>query len=151
MFGHCYDEDGNEIFYGELIISRSGLGWPTIVKPEFYGSAAPKGHPDFCELKWESLRKKPSGKYYVDVKGKKARNRFVVFLEKNGFKCDVSKTTSRESTIDSRFPVTVDIGRKKYGHMGNTTCAAAAATSKVIITAEVFFIQYESVSGVVIV
>ena len=151
VFGHCYDEDGNEIFYGELIISRSGLGWPTIVKPEFYGSAAPKGHPDFCELKWESLRKKPSGKYYVDVKGKKARNRFVVFLEKNGFKCDVSKTTSRESTIDSRFPVTVDIGRKKYGHMGNTICAAAAANSKAIMSVEDFMIHYEILCGVVIV
>ena len=91
---------------------------------------------------WKKIYSK-NGKYYVDVKGRKARTRFVVFLEKNGFKCDVSKTTSRESTIDSRFPVTVDIGRKKYGHMGNTICAAAAATSKAIMSVEDFMIHYE--------
>lgn len=151
VFGTCYDEEGNEIFYGELKIIKSGLGWPTIVKPECFGLTVPKGKPDFSKLVWERTRKKPSGYYYVDVRGKKERIGFVVFLEKNGFTCDDSATVSRDSTIASRFPITVDIGRKKYGHMGNTICAAAAATSKVIISPEVFFIQYESLSGVVIV
>lgn len=151
IFGACYDEEGNEIFYGELKVIKSGLGSPTIVKPECFGVTAPKGRPDFYRLNWERARKKPSGYFLVDVRGNKERLSFIVFLEKNGFKCDDSATVSRESTIESRFPITVDIGRKKYGHMGNTTCAAAAATSKMLISAEVFFIQYESVSGVVIV
>ena len=151
VFGSCYDEEGKEVFYGELTIRKSGLGWPTIVKPECFGLTAPKGHPDFCNQKWESVRKKTSGKYYVDVRGEKERHSFIIFLEKNGFKCDVSATTSRESTIDSRFPIIVDIGLKKYGHIGNTTCAAAAATSKAIIPAEDFFVLYEIVSAVVIV
>ena len=151
VFGSCYDEEGNEIFYGELKISKSGLGWPTIVKPEFFESVVSKGHPDFSKLKWESTRKKPSGKYYVDVRDKKERHSFIVFLEKNGFKCDVSATVSRESTLASRFPIEVDIGHKKYGRIGNTTCAAAAVTSKAVIPAEEFYILYEIVSGVVIV
>ena len=151
VFGSCYDEEGNEIFYGKLKISKSGLGWPTIVKPEFFGSVVPKGHPDFCKLKWESTRKKPSGKYYVDVRDKKERHSFVVFLEKNGFRCDVSEAVNRESTIVSRFPIIVDLGNKKYSHIGNTTCAAAAVTSKVVIPAEEFYIIYEIVSAIVIV
>ena len=151
VFGYCFDEEGNEIFYGELKVIKSGLGWPIIEKPECFGVTPPKGHPNFSELKWESARRKPSGKYYVDVRDKKERIDFIVFLEKNGFKCDVSETTSRESTIESRFPITVDVGRKKYGHIGNTTCAAAAVSSNAVISAESFYIHYEIASGVVIV
>ena len=151
VFGYCFDEEGNEIFYGELKISKSRLGWPTILKPECFGSVVLKGAPDFDRLKWSSARNKSSGKYLVDVRGKKERHSFIVFLEKNGFRCADSATTNRESTIDSRFPITVDIGRKKYGHIGNTTCAAAAVSSKAIIPAEEFYILYEIVSAVVIV
>ena len=151
VFGYCFDEEGNEIFYGELKISKSRLGWPTILKPECFGSVVLKGAPDFDKLKWTSKRKKSSGKYLVDVRGKKDRYSFIVFLEKNGFKCADSASASRESTIDSRFPITVDIGRKKYDHMGNTTCAAAAVSSKAVIPAEEFYILYEIVSAVVIV
>ena len=151
IFGCCYDEEGNKIFYGELKISKSRLGWPTILKPECFGSVVLKGAPDFDKLKLASARKKSSGKYLVDVRGKKERHSFIVFLEKNGFKCADSPTTNRESTIDSRFPITVDIGRKKYGHIGNTTCAAAAVSSKSVIPAEEFYILYEIVSAVVIV
>jgi hypothetical protein len=100
---------------------------------------------------WKNARKKPCGYYRVDVRDKKERLDLIVFLEKNGFKCDESETVSRESTIASRFPITVDVGRKKYGHMGNTTCAAAAAASRITISAEVFYIRYEIESGVVIV
>ena len=146
VFGTCYDEEGKEIYYGELFIRKSGLGWPTIVKPECFGLTAPKGLPDFGKLKWDSMSKKAIGTYYVDVRDKKERNRFIVFLEKNGFKSD-----DREGTIESKFPITVDIDRKVYGHMGNATCAAGAASSKVLITAEKFFVLYEIVSSVVIV
>lgn len=151
VFGFCYDEEGKEVFYGELTIRRSGLGWPTILKPECFGLTAPKGQPDFCKLKWKSTRNKPSGKYYVDVRDKNERLSFILFLAKNGFRCDDSEAINRESTIDSRFPIEVDIGHKKYGHIGNTTCAAAAATSKAIMSVEDFMIHYEIVSSVVIV
>ena len=151
VFGSCYDEEGNEIFYGELKIVKSGLGLPTIVKPECFATVVFGGKPNFVKLDWERARKKPCGYYYVDVRDKKERLDLIVFLEKNGFKCDDSASVSRESTIASRFPITVDVGRKKYGHMGNTTCAAAAAASRITISAEVFYIRYEIESGVVIV
>ena len=151
VFGYCYDEEGNEIFYGELKVIKSGLGWPTIVKPECFGLTASKGQPNFSELRWGSTKKKPGGNCYVDVRGREKRTDFVVFLEKNGFMCDVSVTTSRESTIDSRFPFTVDIGHKKYGHMGNTTCAAAAASAKKVISLEEFLQFYESSGELMIV
>ena len=151
IFGTCYDEDGNEIFYGELTVSKVGPGWPIIVKPECFGSTEPKGKPDFSKRKWESTRRKPGGKYYVDVRDKTERQNFIVFLEKNCFKCDETETVSRKSTLESRFPIVVDVGRKRYSHMGNATCAAAAASSKALISAEDFFIRYEIESGVVIV
>ena len=150
VFGTCYDEEGNEIFYGELQIKKSGLGWPTIIMPDCFGSVVPKGHPDFCKLEWESTRKKRS-KYYVDVRGKEERLCLIVFLEKNGFKCDISEAINRESTIESRFPIIVDTGNKRYSHIGNTTCAAAAVSSRRVIPVEEFYILYEIVSGVVIV
>lgn len=151
VFGYCFDEEGNEIFYGELKVKISGLGWPTIVKPECFGATVPKGHPDFSKLKWESAREKPHGNFYVDVRGREKRIDFVVFLEKNGFICDVSVTTNRESTIESRFPITVDVEHKKYGHMGNTTCAAAAVSARKIMTVDDFHMFYESLGELVIV
>ena len=151
VFGYCYDEDGKELFYGELTVRKSGLGWPTIVKPEYFGLTEPKGKPDFIKHKWESTRRKPYGKYYVNVRGKKERKCFIDFLERNGFKCEDTTDSSRENTMDSRFPITVDIGHKKYDHMGSITCAAAAATAKVIISAEEFYVLYEIVSALVIV
>ena len=40
----------------------------------------------------------------------------------------------RDGTIASLFPIKVDIDGKVYGHIGNVTCAAAAATSKRMCT-----------------
>ena len=92
-----------------------------------------------------------TGRYFVRISGKAAREDFVVFLEKNGFTCAENESRNRESTIDSRFPLTVDLGRKEYGHIGNTTCAAAAAASGKLITVKEFMSLYEIVNPVVIV
>lgn len=147
IFGCCYDEDGNEFFYGELTIKLvGGLSYPKIEKPECYGSIEPKGYPEFYDRKWNKEERKTCGEYYVKIRGKKARRSFIVMLEKNGFKSE-----DREGAIDSKFPITVDIDRKVYGYMGNATSAAGAASSRVLITAEKFFVLYEIVSSVVIV
>ena len=45
----------------------------------------------------------------------------------------------------------MDLGRKEYGHIGNTTCAAAAAASGKLITVKEFMSLYEIVNPVVIV
>lgn len=92
-----------------------------------------------------------TGRYFVRISGKAAREDFVIFLEKNGFTCAENGSKSRESTIGSRFPLTVDLGRKEYGHIGNTTCAAAAAASGKLITVKEFMSLYEIVNPVVIV
>ena len=99
---------------------------------------------------WQKIYSK-RGKLFVRISDKKARKDLIMFLEKNGFVCAENESRSRESTIDSRFPLTVDLGRKEYGHIGNTTCAAAAAASGKLITVKEFMSLYEIVNPVVIV
>ena len=99
---------------------------------------------------WQKIYSK-RGIYFVRISDKKARKDLIMFLEKNGFACAENESRSRESTIESRFPLTVDLGRKEYGHIGNTTCAAAAAASGKLITVKEFMSLYEIVNPVVIV
>ena len=80
---------------------------------------------------------------YVDERDKQERGVFIEYLEKNGFKCDEDEVTTRQSTIDSKFPITVDAGNKLYGHLHNVTCSAAAVTTGRIITAAEFKEKYE--------
>ena len=75
---------------------------------------------------------------YVDERDSQKRQVFIEYLEKHGFKCDEDEVTTRQSTIDSKFPITVDVGNKLYGHLHNVTCSAAAVTSGRIITAAEF-------------
>lgn len=84
------------------------------------------------------------GIYYVKVKGEQERKSFIEYLEKHGFKCDEDEVTTRQSTIDSIFPITVDTLHKKYGHLHNVTCSAAAATSARLVSAAEFIEKYEA-------
>ena len=84
------------------------------------------------------------GIYYVDVRDKKERQIFIEHLEKHGFNCDEDEVTTRQSTIDSIFPITVDTLHKKYGHLHNVTCSAAAATSARLVFAAEFIEKYET-------
>ena len=79
----------------------------------------------------------------VVPRDKQARQVFIEYLEKHGFKCDEDEITSRQSTIDSKFPITVDAVNKMYGHLHNVTCSAAAVTSGRIITSAEFIETYE--------
>ena len=81
---------------------------------------------------------------YVDVRDKKERQIFIEYLEAHGFKCDEDEVTTRQSTIDSIFPITVDALHKKYGHLHNVTCSAAAATSGRFVSAAEFIEKYET-------
>ena len=82
--------------------------------------------------------------YYVKEKGKQARQAFIEYLEAHGFKCDEDEVTTRQSTIDSIFPITVDTLHKKYGHLHNVICSAAAATSARLVSAAEFIEKYET-------
>ena len=150
-FGTCYDEDGNEIYYGELTIRKLGLmGFPKIVKPEEYGSIPPKGAPDFERRVWESVNYKPSGIFFVKAKGKE-RADLVCFLERNGFKCEEDDVTTRESTIASRFPVEVRFENKEYGHLHTVTCSSAAEASRKTLRVDEFMEVFELSFGLMIV
>ncbi len=99
---------------------------------------------------WQKIYSK-RGKFFVRISDKKARKDLIMFLEKNGFACAENESRCRESTIESSFPLTVDLGRKEYGHIGNTTCAADASASGKLITVKEFMSLYEIVNSVVIV
>ncbi len=151
-FGSCCDEDGNEYFYGELTVALVGSRFsPVIEKPECYGAIKSIDHPDFDELIWHRKVKKLRGEYHVKISGKSARKEFVDLLEKNGFKNKDSEPDGIKKTIDSKFPIVINVSRKEYETIGNTTCAAAAASSKVLITAKDFLLLYEIMNSLVIV
>ena len=150
-FGYCYDEDANEMYYGEVFIYEGHREIPVVRRPECYGLVVPTGAPDFMTMTWKSGGRKPEGKYYARPRGKKARTNFIEFLEKNGFTCEVDELTSRESTIESKFPVVVDLDRKVYGHLHTTTSAAAAATSRMVMPVDRFCSFFECVYSYVIV
>ena len=75
----------------------------------------------------------------VKVKGEQERQAFIKYLEKHGFKCDEDEVTTRQSTLDSKFPITVDAGNKLYGHLHKITCSAAAATSARLVSTAEFY------------
>lgn len=141
-FGTCYDEDGNEIFYGELTIEKTGMGFPKIVKPEEYGSITPKGRPDFSKGDWVKEHEGPQGIHYVKAKGEE-RIELIEFLEKNGFKCEDSDITTKESTISSKFPVKIDFKHMEYGHIHTATGSAAAEASRKTMPVDEFMFIFE--------
>ena len=92
---------------------------------------------------------------YIGFLGKAKTERLayresVALLEKNGFKCKEDGPEGRENTVGSRFPISIDVDRKLYGHVGSTLCAAAASSS-VLISAEDFIAVFEVMSSLVIV
>ncbi len=81
--------------------------------------------------------------YYVKPSDKDKRKELVDYLEFKGFECREDEITSKQSAIESSYPLIVDITRKLYGHLHNTTCAAGAASKKKIISAEEFYALYK--------
>jgi len=150
-FGTCYDEDGNEFFYGEIDIYTGHIEYPVVRIPQCYGPLIPKGAPDFNTHMWKANEREPEGIYFARPRGKKARTKFVEFLEKNGFKCINNKDTTRESTIESKFPVTIDMDCKVYGHLHTATSAAAAASSRRMFPVDRYYMLFECVFEYVIV
>ncbi len=46
FYGAYYSEDASYRYEGQIVVSRSGLGWPTVIFPKDYGSVIPKDAPD---------------------------------------------------------------------------------------------------------
>jgi len=88
--------------------------------------------------------RKESGPHwiYVNPSSKEKRIELVDFLEFKGFKCREDNKTTKQSTMDSPYPLIVDITRKIYGHLHNTACAEAAQSK--LSSAEEFYAMYKS-------
>lgn len=72
--------------------------------------------------------------------GKEKRAEFLDFLESEGFVCD--EPLGREDVLESFLPVVAETEKKTFRRMGNVTCAAGAASAKLIMTAEQFYELY---------
>ena len=73
--------------------------------------------------------------YYVDIRNKEERQKFIEELESNGYIID-NTIFSREDIICKVFPIIVDKNNKKISTMGNTTTAAGAASCGLLISKE---------------
>ena len=151
VYGNCYDDKGVEYYSGKISVSKSSTGYPTVKKPAQYGPVEQDGIPGADRFMWWDDDTVPRRMCFVGARGKKVRKDFIEFLEKNGFKCKEDGTVTRESTLKSIFPVTVDLDEKVYGHIGNRICAAAAVTLTRLFSIEEFMEFYESVNPIVIV
>ena len=79
---------------------------------------------------------------FVDEREKGKRLEFIVFLELNGYNIDKDETRSKETIVEGFLPIDVDPVNKEYRMMGNVTCAAAAATQKLLISKDEFCKKY---------
>ncbi len=102
------------------------------------------------DVNWSD--KETAGKkcYVLAGRGRR-RERFLEFLEMNGYECENDEITSRESVIESIFPISVDIENKCYGHLHNKTCAAAAISAGDAFTVSQFYKFIELISTYIIV
>lgn len=77
--------------------------------------------------------------YYVRTGDRAARQRMIEVLERDGF---LPERISHQDLLESSLPLTIDLVGKRYGMMGNVTCAAAAATQGRIIDIDEFYRIY---------
>ena len=142
-FGTCYDEDGNEYYSGKLTLWSGCKGRPIMKTPECFGEVVSNGMPMFDLRKWYVAAREPNGVYFVKPCSRMKKELFITLLEKNGFECVDDGITTRESTIESRYPVSVDFDRKVYGHVFNSKCASAPCTTERMYPIEVFIAKFE--------
>ena len=79
---------------------------------------------------------------YVRPYTKEDRIKFIEFLESKGFMCIEDNGHCRASIVESELPLMIDINEKTISCMGNVTCAAAAASQKIIMGPELFYKLY---------
>ena len=82
------------------------------------------------------------GQLFVRFFSKEDRIKLIEFLEADGYTCEENQAFSRNSIIDSTLPLVIERDEKSIRHMGNVTCAAAAAGSGVIMSDRDFYLLY---------
>ena len=76
---------------------------------------------------------------FVQTNDPTTKLRVIADLELRGF---TAENGDMQQILESRFPLKIDMVERTYGSMGNTTCAAAAASSGCLLTVEAFYRQY---------
>lgn len=89
-------------------------------------------------------RIRSSLRIYVKPTTQQKRAELLDFLDSQGFKPDENWRKSRDEVLEAPYPVCVMLDKKTYSSMGNTTCAAAAASSKIIAPEELFYRLFRS-------
>ena len=82
------------------------------------------------------------GQVFVRFFADEDRLKLIEFLESEGFRCIESRLHSRRRTIESVFPLVIELDRKSISEMGSVTCAAAAAQAGVIMSDRDFYLLY---------
>ena len=73
------------------------------------------------------------GFYYVRTHDRQEREFLVKMLRNNGYSIEKdSRNLTEQDILEDTLPFRVNMISKEYGIMGNVTCAAAAASSKVL-------------------
>ena len=67
------------------------------------------------------------------------RMELLDYLDDQGFKPDSEWRRTRDEVLESPYPVSIHLGKKTYTHVGNTTCAAAAVSQKIVTPEELFY------------
>ncbi len=71
------------------------------------------------------------------------RKKLIAFLEANGFSFEKDK----ETVFGSKYPLSVDFSKKTVGVIGNTVCAAGAASAKALYTEQQFYDVFASLNN----
>lgn len=82
------------------------------------------------------------GQLFVRCFSEEDRIRLIEYLEAEGFIFTVSRSLSGKSTVDTELPLVIGLRDKSIRPMGNVTCAAAAASSGVIMSDLDFYLLY---------
>ena len=150
-YGACYDESGKMYFFGEVIVSNDDAYYPTVVSPEEFGNIVLIGRPDISRCIRGDEEREPDFELYVEVKDPAERRRLIAILEKNGFTPCLNGESTRESTLKSIYPVTINMERKEYGHLKNGPGTVTAIYSKRAVKLDEFLKIYELCCMLVIV
>lgn len=79
--------------------------------------------------------------HFVDLTDPTVRRVVVKLLEAHGFQC--SRNTPRDVILGTFLPLRVDTDKREYDCLGNVTCAAAAATHRVVLDLDEFLVIYD--------
>ena len=82
------------------------------------------------------------GVLFICPEGFKERVCLIELLEKEGFFCGGENGSSRTSIIKSKYPLMVSLKEKSISCMGNTTTAAAAVSSGLVMSSREFYLLY---------